>query len=300
MSAGIYAARKKLKAILLAKELGGQLMEGYQIDNFLGHFGTPGVELVQKFADHLKKFDKIKSSGNYDLEIREGELVIKLERKDDYFSAQTEKNIYEGKTVIIATGKKQRVLDVPGAKQFEGKGISYCATCDAPLFRDKIVAVIGAGDSGQDTAWQLAQYAAKVYFINKYRELRGNNIALQEKIKSSGKIEIIGGVLPKEVRGEKFINELIFINPETKQEGSVKVEGVFVEIGSVPATDFLNRLLQLNQKGEIVVDHKTFAASVPGIFAAGDVADGLYKQITIGAGDGAKAMLSAYEYLKKK
>lgn len=300
MSAGIYAARKKLKTLLLARELGGQQMiEGYLIENYLGYSKIPGIELVQKFTEHLKKFDKKISAGNYDLKIKEGEAVFKIEKKDNKILVFTEKGQYEAKALIIATGKRQRILDVPGARQFEGKGITYCATCDAPLFRDKIVAVVGAGDAGQDTAWQLTQYAKKVYIINKYPELRGSNIALQEKLKASKKVEIIGSVLPKEVVGDKFFRELIYFNLETKKEGRIKIDGIFVEIGSIPVTDFLNGLLELNQKGEIIIDHKTCATSTDGIFAAGDVTDVPYKQIIISAGEGAKAALSAYEYLKK-
>jgi len=329
MSAGIYGARKKLKTLLLAKELGGQQMiESYQMENYLGYYQISGVELVQKFIEHLKKFEKKESAGNYDLEIKEGESVFRIEkippnlprnkfgagslkREEPFslpplqkggwggFSVYTEKNQYQTKTIIIATGKRQRILDVPGAKQFEGKGITYCATCDAPLFNDKIVAVVGAGDAGQDTAWQLVQYAKKVYIINKYPELRGSNVALSEKLKASEKVEIIGSVLPKEVKGDKFVRELIYFNPETKEEGSIKIDGIFVEIGSVPNTDFLNGLLELNQKGEIIIDHRNCATSVPGIFAAGDVTDLPYKQVVIAAGEGAKAALSAYEYLKK-
>lgn len=298
MSAGIYGARKKLKTLLLAKEFGGQVIEGFQMENYLGYYQVSGVELVQKFIAHLKKFEKKERAGNYDLKIKEGELVFKIEKIETGFNVYSQKNQYQTKTIIIATGKKQRVLDVPGAKQFEGKGITYCATCDAPLFRDKIVAVVGAGDAGQDTAWQLTQYAKKVYLINKYPGLRGSNIALQEKLKASEKVEIIGSVLPKEVKGDKFVRELIYFNPETKKEGSIKIDGIFVEIGSIPNTDFLNGLLELNEKGEIIIDHKTCATSVEGIFAVGDVTDLPYKQVVIAAGEGAKAALSAYEYLK--
>ena len=302
MSAAIYASRKKLKTLLLAEELGGQMIEGYMIENYLGIPQIPGIELAEKFIKHLKNFDKKLNPGNYDLEIKEGGVVLKIEKKGDNFLAQTEKNHYEGRSLIIATGKRQRVLDVPGAKQFEGKGITYCATCDAPLFRDKITAVIGAGDSGQDTAWQLTQYAKKVYIINKYPDLRGSNVILKEKIKTAdkGKLEIINNVLPKEIKGDKFVQKLVYFNSETQEEKEIEVDGIFVEIGSMPATDFLNGLIELNAKSEIIINPKTNAASAAGIFAAGDATDIPFKQIIIAAGEGAKAALSAYEYLKNK
>jgi len=296
MSAAIYAARKQIKILLLTKELGGQIIESAYVENYLGYAGVPGVELVQKFAEHLKKFS---ANSGFQLEIKEGEAVEKVERQDNGFLVRTKKGEYESRALIAASGKRERPLDAIGAQNFEGKGIVYCATCDAPLFGDKIVAVVGAGDAGQDTAWQLTQYAKKIYVINKYPDLRGDNIDLRNKLKSSDKIEIIGNAWVKEVRGEKFVKEIVLEISESQEEKVLPIDGVFVEIGSMPSNNFLNGLVDLNEKGEIIVDHNTCATSAKGIFAAGDVTNVAEKQLIVAAGEGAKAALSAYKFLQK-
>ncbi|OIO48154.1 MAG: hypothetical protein AUJ32_01165 [Parcubacteria group bacterium CG1_02_40_82] len=308
ISAAIFAARKQLKTLLLTREFGGQLMEGYKIENYLGYWAISGVELVQKFVEHLKRFDKKASQGDFDLEIKEGETVLSIrlkqnegdERESKNFDAQSNKENYQGKAIIIATGKSERKLEIPGAKEFEGKGISYCATCDAPIFRDKIVAVIGAGDAGQDTVWQLTKYASKIYLLNRYDELRGDDKELRERLKKDKKVEILNEVEIIEISGEKFVNGLVYRSFRTKEERKINVNGIFVEIGSTPASMFLEGLLRCNDKGEIIINHDSCVTSVPGIFAAGDVTDALGKQIIIAAGMGAKAALGAYNYLKNQ
>jgi len=308
ISAAIFAARKQLKTLLLTREFGGQLMEGYKIENYLGYWAISGVELVQKFVEHLKRFDKKASQGDFDLEIKEGETVLSIrlkqnegdERESKNFDTQSNKENYQGKAIIIATGKSERKLEIPGAKEFEGKGISYCATCDAPIFRDKIVAVIGAGDAGQDTVWQLTKYASKIYLLNRYDELRGDDKELRERLKKDKKVEILNEVEIIEISGEKFVNGLVYRSFRTKEERKINVNGIFVEIGSTPASMFLEGLLRCNDKGEIIINHDSCVTSVPGIFAAGDVTDALGKQIIIAAGMGAKAALGAYNYLKNQ
>jgi len=308
ISAAIFAARKQLKTLLLTREFGGQLMEGYKIENYLGYWAISGVELVQKFVEHLKRFDKKASQGDFDLEIKEGETVLSIrlkqnegdERESKNFDAQSNKENYQGKAIIIATGKSERKLEIPGAKEFEGKGISYCATGDAPIFRDKIVAVIGAGDAGQDTVWQLTKYASKIYLLNRYDELRGDDKELRERLKKDKKVEILNEVEIIEISGEKFVNGLVYRSFRTKEERKINVNGIFVEIGSTPASMFLEGLLRCNDKGEIIINHDSCVTSVPGIFAAGDVTDALGKQIIIAAGMGAKAALGAYNYLKNQ
>ncbi len=299
MSAGIYAARKKIKTLILTKNFGGQIIEAYPIDNYLGVPGLLGVELAQKFREHLMNFEKNKSQGVFDLEIKENEVAQRIERSNTSgYLIKGDKGSYETKTIIIATGKAERKLDIKGAGEFEGKGISYCTTCDAPLFRDKIVAVIGAGDSGQDAAWELAKYASKVYFLNKYPELRGDNVDLQQQLKKESKIEILNEVVPIQISGEKFVSSLTYKDLKAGEQETLMVNGIFVEIGSIPATAFLGDLVKRNEKGEIIVDHNSCATSASGIFAAGDATDVSEKQIVIAAGMGARAALSAYEYLK--
>jgi len=314
ITAGIYAARAKLKTLLIAKNFGGQLIESWHIDNYPAVPEISGVDLLQKFVGHLKQYEKSASGGGFDLEIKEGLMVKNIKQSgppssresrdsgeaSENFEVYANSSVFETKTIIIATGKTERKLDIPGAKEFEGKGISYCATCDAPIFGDKIVAVIGAGDAGQDTAWQLTKYASKIYLLNRYNEMRGDDKALQEKLKKDPKIEILYEVNPKEIKGEVFVKELIYEDLRGKEQKNINVDGIFVEIGSIPATAFVDGLLRCNDKGEIVVDHNSCATSVPGIFAAGDVTDLLEKQIVIAAGEGAKVALGVYNYLKNK
>lgn len=302
--AGIYAARKKIKTLLITKAFGGQMMDSHSIDNYPGLPGFSGVDLMQKFLGHLKKFERNGDNNLYDLEIKDGILVknIKFSQQpidsSNQFEIHTDESVYKTKALIIATGKTERKLDIKGSKEFEGKGISYCATCDAPLFNDKIVAVIGGGDAGQDTAWQLTNYASKVYLLNRYNELRGDNKEIQERLKNDQKVEILSEVEPIEIIGEKFVSGLIYRNFRTKEEKKIEVSGVFVEIGSTPASMFLEGQLKCNDKNEIIIDHQTGATSVPGIYAAGDVTDIKEKQIVIAAGEGAKAALAVYNYLK--
>lgn len=298
LSAGIYAARAKLKTLLIAKSFGGQLIESWHIDNYPGVPEISGVDLLQKFVSHLKLYEKAASGNGFELEIKEGLMVKSVKPAGENFEVYANSSVFETKTIIIATGKTERKLDIPGAKEFEGKGISYCATCDAPIFGDKIVAVIGAGDAGQDTAWQLTKYAKKVYLLNRYNEMRGDDKALQEKLKNDKKVEILYEVNPKEILGDVFVKKLIYENLRGAEQKQIDVDGIFVEIGSIPATAFVDGLLRYNDKGEIVVDHNSCATSLPGIFAAGDVTDLLEKQIVIAAGEGAKAALAVYNYLK--
>ncbi len=290
LSATIYAARKKLNVVVITQNGSDQVIEAHLVDNYLGIPEIPGVELIEKFKDHAKKLNvKI-------IEGRPAKRIVK--NSDNTFDAICEKDKLTGKTVIIASGKKYRRLSIPGAKEFEGKGITYCATCDAPLFRDKTVAVIGGGDSGQDTAWDLTKYAKKIYLLNKYNEFRGQNVHMQERIKSHEKIEILENCEPVEIRGNKFVTTLVYHCNGDKARKEIPLQGIFVEIGSVPTSEFLKNLVKLNEKGEIIINHATNETSCPGIFAAGDVTNIKYKQMIIAAGEGAKAALSAYEYLK--
>lgn len=292
MSAGVYAARRKMKTALIAKDFGGQLNEGYVIENYLGSFGTPGIDLAKKFTDHLNIFKKA-------LDVKEGEIVQQITNCPKKIkTVKTNKAEYQTKTIVVATGKTGKRLLVPGAEEFEGKGITYCATCDAPLFKDKIVAVVGAGDSGIDTVHQLLNYAQKIYWLNKYEEPKGTQKTLAEKLIGEEKVEYLPNCLPKEIKGDKFVKSLIYANVQNNQEKEVALEGIFVEIGAVPQVDFVNGCLKINQQGEVEINHQTCATSVPGIFAAGDVADTKFKQIIVATGQGAIAALSAAEYLK--
>lgn len=292
LSAAIYSVRKKLKTLILTEDLGGQITEAHMVENYLGIPEISGVDLIEKFRDHAKKFK---------IEIKEGIEIKEIKRQDsESFVVATDQGDFLSKTIIATTGKSYRELKVPGAKEFEGKGITYCATCDAPLYKNKTVAVIGAGDAGQDAVWQLTKYANKVYLLNKYAEMKGANIQMQEKIKNSEKVEVFNNCEPLEVKGEKFVKSLIFKHNRLGETKEIAVDGIFVEIGSVPSSDLLKSVVKLNERGEIIIDHLTNTTSEPGIFAAGDVTNILYKQLVIAAGEGAKTALSVYDYLKEK
>ena len=290
LSAAIYAARKALKTLILSQNIGGQGIDARFVENYLGFPGITGIELIEKFLGHAKSLG---------IEVKEGMLVEKIYKKDGIFEVIASERKFEAKAVIVSTGKKYRELGIPGAREFEGKGISYCATCDAPLFKDKTVAVIGAGDAGLDAAWLLASYASKIYIVNKYPELRGHNKDLEERIKEDKKIELFNNFLPGEIKGDKFANKLVIQEVDSGEKKELEVQGIFVEIGSIPASEILKEFAQINQKGEIIVDHETNMTSTPGIFAAGDVSDVKYKQMIIAAAEGAKAALAAYDYLRK-
>ncbi|MBU1102677.1 NAD(P)/FAD-dependent oxidoreductase [Patescibacteria group bacterium] len=292
LSAAIYAVRKKLNTLVLAANVGGQTTEAHLVNNYLGIPEILGVELMEKFRDHAEKLA---------IEIKEGVNVQNISKfSQNTFKIFTDQGDFEARIIIAATGKTYRRLNIPGAKEFEDKGITYCATCDAPLFKSKTVAVVGAGDAGQDAAWQLTKYAAKIYLFNRYPDLRGDDIQMQEQLKSHEKIEIINDCYPAEIKGDKFVKSLLYKNNGFDESKEISVDGIFVEIGSSAASEYLKNMVELNEREEIIIDPKTNMTSCTGIFAAGDVTDVPQKQMIVAAGEGAKAALSAYEYLKNK
>jgi len=290
MTAGIYAARYRLKALLITKEFGGQVAKkAVPIENYPGFKEISGSELIQKLKEHLEKFK---------VETRE-DTVIKIEKADFLFKVFTEnKKEFQSKTVIIASGADPRPLKVPGEKEFIGKGVSYCPTCDAPIFKDKIVAVVGGGNSGFEAALALSKWVKKIYILE-YGEKVKADIENQELAKKTGKVEVIANAALKEIRGKDFVSSIIYEDRKMGKEKTLEVEGVFVEIGSVPSSAFVQDLVELNERCEIKVDFETYQTKTPGIFAAGDVNIGQYKQIITACGEGAKAALAAFEYLKR-
>lgn len=288
-AAGIYAARKKLKTLLIAADFGGQSSASGNIENWIGVEKMTGPEFAEMLEKHIRSQE--------DIEIKMPEKVVAVEKISEGFDITTDKNnVYQAKTLIIASGGHRRGLDVPGGAQFEGKGISYCATCDAPIFKDKRVAVIGGGNAGLETVIDLILYATQIYLLSNKALLTGDS-ALQEKIKQSDKISVIMNADVKEIFGDKFVSGLKYFDKIDGQTKELAVEGIFVEIGSTPNSEFIKHLVETNQKGEIVVTCKTGATSCPGIFAAGDVTDAIYKQNNVSAGNAIVAVLSAYDYL---
>jgi alkyl hydroperoxide reductase subunit F len=289
ITAAIYAARRKLNFCILSMDVGGQVGWSSEVDNYPGIPDVSGVKMVDRFNQHLKDY-------NVKIKIEE---VLKIGKKNKICVVKTKKGVYESKAVLIASGKKPRKLGVPGEEEFIGKGVNFCATCDAPLYRDKNVAVIGGGNSGLEAALFLAKYAKKVYILEALGKLNGETY-LKEKVDADKKISIITNAKVKEIKGSKFVSEMIY--EENTQQKSLKVEGIFVEIGLISKYDFIN--VKKNKWGEIMIfrgtkTHNENLTSIPGIFAAGDCTDVPVKQIIVAAGEGAKAALAAVDYINK-
>jgi len=290
ITAGIYAARKKLKTLLITKEWGGQIISASDIQNWPGEKFISGIDLMKKMVEHLK---------NFDLETKKNREVINLEKKGENFIIRDDKDEeYETKAVLIATGKAPRALDIPGEEKFKGKGVSFCSTCDAPLFKDKEVAVVGGGNAGLDTALDLTKYAKRIYVLEFLEQIKGDPIT-KEKLEKTGKVEFYTKVAVKEIRGRDFIESIIYENRDTGKDKELRVQGVFVAIGMMPKAGFAERLVDFDKIGEIIINKEDNSTKTPGIFAAGDITDVKYEQIVIAAGEGAKAALSAYNYLNK-
>jgi len=290
MTAGIYAGRLGLKTLLITKSFGGQIAKkAVSIENYPGFESIPGIELVQKMEKHLK-IQKI------DIEMNE---VRKVEKTEHGFLVFAKKKEFQAKAVILASGADPRPLEVPGEKEFIGKGVSYCSVCDGPMFKDKVVAIIGGGNAGFETAIFLAKIAKKIYILEFGPEVKAFD-ANQKTVEQSGKAEIITNTCLKEIRGKNFVDSIIYEDKKTKKEKTLKVEGIFVEVGYQPATSYIKGLVDFNERDEIKVDYETCQTKTPGLFAAGDLNVGVVKQIITAAGEGAKAALAAYNYIQKK
>jgi len=283
ITAAVYAARKKMNFLVITQDIGGQAAWSGDIENYTGYQFVTGPELVSKFEEHMRK---------YSIDTREGEETIDLEKAGDVIRVKTSKAVYEAKAVIIASGKVSRELGVPGEKEYKNKGLTYCATCDGPLFAGKDVAVIGGGNSALDAALQLMKIARRVYIINNTPKLGGDPV-MREKVEAGPAVTVCNDSTVTAITGAKMVSG-IRITRNGKAE-SIPVEGIFIEIGLVPNSGFA-RGLDKNQHGEIRINCKN-ETSLAGVFAAGDVTDVPEKQIIIAAGEGSKAALAAFKYI---
>src|SRR3989344_3209677 len=292
VSAGVYAARKRLKTLFITESFGGQSTESSGIENWIGTKNIPGAEFGKMLEDHLRAY-----AGNF-VEIKIGERVDKVSKLEvgKFEVVTTDGANYQAKTILITTGSTRRKLDITGAKEFENKGITYCASCDGPLFADQDVAVIGAGNAAFETAAQLLAYAKSVTLLAR-SNFKADEVTV-EKVLSHPNMRAIKNAVPKEVKGAKFVSSLVCKLGE--EEVGIPVTGIFVEIGLLPTTSFVKDLVPLNKIGQIVVDPKTQRTSVDGLWAAGDATDGLYHQNNIAAGDAVKALEDIYLYLHAK
>ncbi len=286
ITASVYAARKRINFLVLTKDIGGQASWSGDIENYTGYQFITGPELTEKFLEHIKK---------HKIQVNEGEGVLEVSKQNDDIFVKSKKEVYKSKTLIIASGKRSKELNVEGEKEFKNKGVTYCATCDGPLFQGKDVAVIGGGNSALDAALQLIKIAKHTYIINITESLTGDEV-MREKVEKSKVVDIYNNTKVKSIYGDSFVKGLE-IDRKGKSE-KLNVSGIFIEIGLIPNSEFA-KTIEKNNLGEIKVDNYN-RTNVEGIFACGDVTDVPEKQIIIAAGEGAKASLSAIRYLNTK
>jgi len=283
ITASVYAARKKLNFLVISLDIGGQAAWSGDIENYTGYQFITGPDLTQKFQEHMLKYNTM---------LKENEEVLEIKKSKEGFLVKTNNADYHSRSIIIASGKKSKELGVPGEGEFKNRGLTYCATCDGPLFSAKSVAVIGGGNSALDAALQLLKIAKQVYIVNDAPTLGGDAI-MRQKVEGSGNVSVFNDSQVISVVGDKFVSGIKIKDNAGLRE--LAVQGVFVEIGLVPNSAFADGI-EKNSKGEIKINLRN-ETNVPGVFAAGDVTDVPEKQIIIAAGEGSKAALSVFKYL---
>ncbi len=303
VAAAVYAARKKLNTLIIAKEFGGQSNVSENIENWIGTPSISGMKLAEDLRNHAFAY-----SGK-SLTILEGEKVAHVERKGSDFAVtvgspdtdiSTANNIvYNTKTILVTSGSYRRKLEAKGADLFENKGITYCASCDGPMFSDQDVVVIGGGNAAFESAAQLLAYCKSVTLLYRSAQFRADQVTV-EKVLANPKMKSFTNVEIEEVKGDKFVSSIVFKNKIDGTVTELPTTGVFVEIGQLPNTSFIKDLLPINESSHIIVDPKTQRAGVPGAWAAGDCTDGLYHQNNIAVGDAVKAIEDLYIYLHKR
>jgi len=300
ITAGIFSIRKRIKTLLITKEFLGQTAKAARVYNYPGFFGIKGRDLMKRFEEHLKKMAAL----NREIfKILRNEEAAKIDLSfDGGFLIKTEKGgTFKTKAIIVAVGGDPRPLEAGGEKDFIGKGVSYCLF-DRNDLKKKSIAIIGGGNSCFESVLELARVAKRIFIFEKSEELKADEYLAQEVndlIKKGKKIEILFNTEVKKIEGSKKVENLVFYNLKTKKTFQVPIDYVLIQIGVVPATGFLRGLVDFNGRDEIIVNPETCETSRPGIFAAGDADNGQWKQIVVAAGEGAKAALAAYDYLKK-
>jgi alkyl hydroperoxide reductase subunit F len=286
LCAAIYTARKVLKTLIVSQDVGGQVVWTYDVDNYLGFSHIETADLIAKFEDHVQKYGVEKLIG---VKVKALQLTGKIKKV-----ITSDDKTYLAKTVIIATGKHPRALNVPGEKELIGMGVAYCATCDAPLFADLDVAVAGGGNSALGAAIDLIKVARNVYVVS-LTPLTGDPI-LQDQVMSAAKAEVFTEHKILRIVGDSSVTGLEMESLKTGEARTLDVQGVFVEIGLLPNSQLVVDTLETNRIGEIVIDTRCHTG-VAGVFACGDVTDVPFKQVIVAAGEGAKAALAAYDYI---
>jgi alkyl hydroperoxide reductase subunit F len=292
VAAGVYASRKKLKSVLVATEIGGQSVVSEDIQNWIGTPSISGSDLVKSFKAHLDAY-----KGDV-VDVQEGKTVTKVEKNGDTFTTTTDKgDSFESRAILICSGANRRRLSIPGADEFEHKGLTYCASCDGPLFTDMDVVVIGGGNAGFETAAQLLAYTKSVTLLHRGDQFKADPITV-EKVLADPKMTAIKNANISEVLGDKFVTGLKYTIGDEEKE--LAAAGIFVEIGMIPSTDFAEGLVAMDEHKRILVDGKSQQTQTPGVWSAGDCTDELYHQNNIAAGDAVKALEDIYVHLKTK
>ncbi len=293
VAAGVYASRKRLKTVFITESFGGQSIVSSGIENWIGTINIPGEKLAKDLEAHLRAY-----AGDI-VDIKTGELVANITQSEGGFTIKTQggKEL-TAKTVLVTTGSRRRKLEIPGAETYDNKGLTYCATCDGPLFSDRDVVVVGGGNAAFETAAQLLAYCSSVTLLNRTEAFRADPVTI-DKLSKNPKFKIITNAIPAEVKGDKFVNAIVYEDATTKQKTELKVAGIFVEIGLIPTVEFVKDLVKLDQWNHVVADPRNQRTSVTGIWAAGDCTDGLYHQNNIAAGDAVKALEDIYYFLHK-
>ena len=298
VAAGVYAARKQLRTLFITKDWNSQSSVSEGVENWIGTVKLSGLELTNNLEKHLKAY-----AGEF-VDVHEGEScelvsTTSVDQSLTTFTVKTDKGTYETRTLLVATGSHRRKLEISGADRLEHKGLTYCASCDGPLFAGQDVVVVGGGNAAFESAAQLLAYCKSVTLVNRSDKFRADPSTI-EAVSKNPHFKILRNSVPKEVKGDKFVGSFVYTDSTNSKDIELKVTGIFVEIGSIPTTGFVKDLVKLNPYGHIVADPKNQRTSLPGIWAAGDCTDGLYHQNNIAAGDGIKALEDVYLFLRAK
>jgi alkyl hydroperoxide reductase subunit F len=292
-AAGVYASRKKLKTLLIAESFGGQSIVSEGIENWIGSVKISGLDLARNLEEHVKAY------AGETLEIKNNARVEKIQKENERFLVNTSNGDFQTKAVLIASGSRRRKLNVPGADQYEHKGITYCTSCDGPVFSGQDVIVIGGGNSGFESASQLLAYCKSVTLLHKHPTFKADPKTI-EKVLANPNMKAIPNVEIVEVKGDKFVNTLVYKNKETGETVELPTAGIFVETGATPNTEYAKDLVDMTEGGYVKIDPRTQKTSTPMVWAAGDCTDGLYHQNNIAVGDAVRALEDIYVTLKAK
>ncbi|MBR4733908.1 MAG: FAD-dependent oxidoreductase [Lachnospiraceae bacterium] len=289
LSAGVYAKRAGMDLLVIEKSpmSGGQILNTYEVDNYLGLPGINGFDMGMKFREHADKLE---------VPFKEAE-VLEIKDLGDKKIVRTDKEELETKSIILATGAHHALLGVPGEEELSGMGVSYCATCDGAFFRKKVVAVVGGGDVALEDAIYLARTSAKVYLIHRRDELRGTKV-LQEELLAMENVEVLYSHVVKEICGEDSVEKLILEDVKTGEKKELPVNGIFIAVGIHPDSELVKGIVEMDQAGYVIAD-ETCVSSCPGIFAAGDVRKKPIRQVVTAVADGANAATSAGTYVNQ-